>query len=505
MNKIKNKLITAFALVALILTGCSDWLDVSPRSSIDGDNLLTSEEGYKQALTGVYTLMAKTDLYGEATSMILPEALAQHWTKAPGVTNSKEILIYNLNNYNYTYSTVETYLETIWKSYYKSIVQLNDVLGNIDETSVKFSNQNKELIKGEAFGLRAFLHLDILRLWGPLPSVNGSTIAIPYVREMTNDVSELVSVSFDEVVARILADLDEAEEILGKYDPLTKYSNDILNDRTHIGSKGPNDDWHFLRQGRFNYYAVLGTKARLYMWIGDKTNAGKYAKKVIEAVNSDNSSKFSLASTSYMTTDLSKMTYVFFCEHLFGVHTTSMATNAQTLFWDGTPPRLSNLSSQMEQVFSESTTSDIRYTGSGIWTNSEINSSNYALCRKYLGATYLSSNTTFNNRTPLLRLAEMYLILLESLSLEEVKATTYLTDYVSSRGMTASLVDVAVESEEALARQLEKEYRKEFFAEGQMFYYYKRHETTAFSWPSATIVNPASFVLPKPDTQIKFE
>lgn len=500
---IKNKLIIALSFLALTLTSCSDWLDVSPRSSIDGDNLLTTENGYKQALTGVYTLMAKTDLYGEATSMILPEALAQHWTQPSAATINKGVLIYNLNSYNYSYSSVETYLANTWKSYYKAIVQTNDILNSIENSDVLFSNNNEKLIKGEALGLRAFLHLDLLRLWGPLPSAPGSTKAIPYVTIVTNNISDLASISYSEIISKIISDLDEAEKILAEYDPLTKYSNEILNDRTNVGTDGPDDDWQYLRQGRFNYYAVLGTKARLYQWIGDKANATKYAKMVIHAVNNDNQPKFTLATNSYMSEKYK--TYVFFCEHLFGVYNSNTATNAQIQFLDGTPPLLTNLTSSMALVFPESTTSDIRYTACGIWENREYNSNNYAVCRKYSGASYLSTTASFSNRTPLLRLSEMYLILMESLSLDEVKTTNYLADYISSRGMTSSLIDATVESEDALAKQLEKEYRKEFFAEGQMFYYYKRHEVTAFSWPSSRIVNPASFVLPKPDAQIKFE
>lgn len=57
---------------------------------------------------------------------------------------------------------------------------------------------------------------------------------------------------------------------------------------------------------------------------------------------------------------------------------------------------------------------------------------------------------------------------------------------------------------EKLAR-VEKEYRKEFLGEGQMFFYYKRHNQTQWSVPQTTTVPEGAFVLPKPKGQLAFE
>ena len=61
----KHLLIYMAALVGLTgITSCSDWLDVSPRTEIKADDNFESEQGFKDALTGVYLLMTGTNVYG---------------------------------------------------------------------------------------------------------------------------------------------------------------------------------------------------------------------------------------------------------------------------------------------------------------------------------------------------------------------------------------------------------------------------------------------------------
>ena len=49
--------------------------------------------------------------------------------------------------------------------------------------------------------------------------------------------------------------------------------------------------------------------------------------------------------------------------------------------------------------------------------------------------------------------------------------------------------------------QLEQEYRREFFAEGQVFYFYKRHQITQmWSKPSVEITE-SDYILPLPNTE----
>ena len=68
-----------------------------------------------------------------------------------------------------------------------------------------------------------------------------------------------------------------------------------------------------------------------------------------------------------------------------------------------------------------------------------------------------------------------------------------------------SSVDNELTDKPAVDRRLEKEYRKEFYGEGQMFYYYKRHRVEQYTWPAAFSVDAAKYVIPRPDSQLVFE
>lgn len=94
------------------------------------------------------------------------------------------------------------------------------------------------------------------------------------------------------MITCIRRDLDAAEKLLEE-DPIV-----VLPE----GEK-PEDDWQYYRQVRFNYYAVLATKARFYLWLGGEENrqkAGEYARKVVDAAYEDGTLKFPLADEAYM-------------------------------------------------------------------------------------------------------------------------------------------------------------------------------------------------------------
>ncbi|MFR1242256.1 MAG: hypothetical protein ACLSDJ_14240, partial [Butyricimonas faecihominis] len=83
------------------------------------------------------------------------------------------------------------------------------------------------------------------------------------------------------------------------------------------------------------------------------------------------------------------------------------------------------------------------------------------------------------NIVPLLRLAEMYLILVEDSPLSE--APTYFKTYRVARNLDIS-IDNSLVTEQDVINRLEKEYRKEFFGEGQMWFFYKKHNFTRVTW-----------------------
>ena len=466
---------------------CNDWLDVNPRTEMKEEDMYQSEKGFKKVMNGIYIQLASKDLYGKNTSYYFPDLLAGYWYKT---NNSTENYIMS---YLYSNSYVENVIKTIWSKYYTVIAHINDLLENLDKTDVHFTNGNKELLYGEAYGLRAFLHLDVLRLFGPVPvGASDGTNAIPYVTELTRDPSKLVSVTYGEVKRMILEDLDRAEKYLAA-DPFTLGS---MYDLNNPGGNGvnytPDDDWHYYRQTHFNIYAVDATRARFYQWIGDKTQAEIYAKKVVGVKNTDETDKFVLATNSSYTSS-EKGALVMASEHVFAVNCSDLQDiiNGVMITSSSSRPKLYLQNAWISSVY-ENPESDNRSKGGRYFQTD----GSYAYYLKY----YESGTIAATDMVPLIRLAEMYLILIENSTLTE--AREYFEIFRQARGMDFA---ISIGDETARKNQVEKEYRKDFWGEGQMFYYYKRQNKTSWSIPQSVTIPENGFVVPKPKGQSAFE
>jgi hypothetical protein len=489
-------------MLPFLLAGCSDWLDVSPRQEIKQEELYKTEDGFKSALTGVYIQVAGEKLYGRDVSFYFTDYLAQLWAPAGNVASIDN----KIPNWKFSESDVEATIEGIWKAYYTAIVQLNDILDNIDAYKAIFSNHNYELIKGEVLGLRAFLHLDLLRLFGPVPGGDATgKPAIPYAEEKTKDPNRLQTLPYEIVIAKIIRDLDAAEKLLEEVDLLVIHDNPHLNNPTGPawtdGWVAPNDLWQTFRQVRFNYYAVLGAKARYYHWIGDKTKAVTYAKRVID------SGKFRLTTTSDYTSNTAEYgrNLVMLSEHLFGVHNPNHQ-NIISSYFKSSEPRLSGSIANISNFVYESNTGDLRnadtYWSTRVYTKNNSTYTAYHFL-KYGG----NENFTDVNKIPVLRLCEMYFIVVEDSPLGEFD--TYYNDYVDARVLPVSYKSELTDEATVLTR-LAKEYRKEFYGEGQTFFFYKKHRYTSI--PRATadgnFAVPGdyqNYEIPRPKSQTMFD
>lgn len=468
-------------------SSCNDWLDVNPRTEMKEEDMYQSEKGFKNVMNGIYMQLASRNLYGKNTTYYFPDLLAGYWYKT---NNSTENYIMS---YAYSQSDVEGVIGTIWSKYYTAIAHINDLLENLDNTGVNFTYGNKELLYGEAYGLRAFLHLDLLRLFGPVPAeATDAAVAIPYVTELTRDPSKLVSVTYGEVKKWMLDDLDRAEKYLAE-DPFVQGSmSDLNNPGSSSAGYSPEDSWHYYRQTHFNTYAVEATRARLYQWIGDKDLAMEYAQKVVGAKNADGSNKFALATNSTYT-DAAKGALVMACEHVFAVNSSDLQNiiSGVLITSSSSRPDLYLQNSWIASVY-ENPESDNRGKGGRYFRTD----GSYAYYLKY----YESGSIEATDMVPLIRLGEMYLILIENAPLNEAQG--YFETFRQARGMDFA---VSIGDETARTNQVEKEYRKDFWGEGQMFYFYKRQNKTSWNVPQSVTVPANGFVVPKPQGQTVFE
>lgn len=493
MNKYISMTILA---TSMLLTSCSDWLDVSPKTEERESEVFSSEEGYRQAISGVYVLLGQSSLYGLQASMYVPEFLAHTWTIPAESTDASA---YYLARNDYSNSKVETTLDNLWSKYYNAIANVNNIIQHIDNTNVHFAGKRKQIMAGEMYGLRAFLHLDLMRFFGPVPeNADGSKACIPYSKELTTDVAKLKTETYDEVKSDILADLDKAESLLAETDPYV--TNAKCGDPGNNRSDASLEEDDLYRQLRFNYWAVLGTKARLYYWIGDKEKAVEYAEKVIAAKDASNTQIFTLCDENFFTKN-SNGPLNMKSEHLFGAYNSNFTTEIFTPYYGKSSPLFSQKEEYVATAYESSLyPDDIRNKGTRYWATAQDDGSTTTSYHYYK---YTNKGAVYGRYTvPLLRLSEMYFIVFEDAALSDMMS--YFTTWRLARGLDSS-IDATLTSESTVKARMEKEWRKEFMGEGQMFFFYKKHNTQTYTWPTTYELPTGAYVLPQPKSQSIYE
>lgn len=156
--------------------------------------------------------MCDKSLYGRELTFDIVDMLAGYYN----------IQMYNhINWYEYSYadptnsfavSYCAGYIENFWNNIYAQIANINSLLETIDGNKGVFSDDNYNLIKGEALGLRAYLHFDLLRLFAEAYSTGKDKEAIPYVTKLTSSVTPLFTQ--EDAITMILEDL-KSQDVTG--------------------------------------------------------------------------------------------------------------------------------------------------------------------------------------------------------------------------------------------------------------------------------------------------
>lgn len=127
----------------------------------------------------------------------------------------------------------------------------------------------------------------------------------------------------------------------------------------------------------------------------------------------------------------------------------------------------------------------------------KISSTNYLL----LKFTYVP-NSSFKDRMPVITLPEMYYIMAECYNEKNdpVTAASYLNTVRTNRGISIfyKLPDTLTKPD--VAAEIQREYRKEFVSEGQLFYFYKRRGNISIPG-TAKVMDKSIYVLPIPQLE----
>ena len=462
------KYILVMPLLAVFFSSCNDWLDVQPRSQVEDNELFETESGYKEALAGVYSSMLSSSTYGKEMTYGFMDVLAHEWD------------FYYASQYDdatafdYEAAFPTNYIRGIWSNGYSGIANANNLLAHIDERPSLFSADNHDVIKGEALALRAFMHFDLLRCFGVSYAVNPEQPAIPYCTALSYRVFPQLKVK--EVAQAVLTDLLAAEDLLKAADP-------IVTGREITESI---DNGYLLnRQLHLNYYAVKAIEARVYMWMGRYNEALEAANKVMDC------GQFEWATVANMQAGYDRSMAT---EQLFALNNLTLKADiADEFFSDNSPYSFAITRDRLLDYF-DNATQDYRFTF--LFKAGSATHANNRYIMKYDEPS--GNNSYFNYKMPLVRLPEMYLIRSEveyrNGDKEAAKSTLNLL-------RTARNLPPLNELPDDYYLELIREYRREFLAEGQLFFLYKRLNRSNILFADIDAVAEKVYTFPLPITE----
>lgn len=461
--------------ILLLATSCNKYLDVKPEDRFLDSQIYGNRTSIQNALNSVYLNMAKTNLYGENLSSTTIDVLAQLY---PCLLTGD--VHYSLARYNYTEANARAKLQQSWNSSYTAILNLNLFLHNVEPGTGILPDNEKDLMVGEAYALRAFLAFDMLRLFGPVYSVNPGALSVPYPVTPGTEISALLPASA--VADSVLSDLQKAEQLLVA-DPV----------RTE-GVKAADLDETFFRyrNRRMNYYAVRALLARVKLYRGDKAGALQDAVAVINEA----SRWFPWSPSGSSSPGVAKPDRTFSSEVIFSVENSHMYTSQSTWFYAGNASALLPLPSRLNTIYNNYP-NDFRYRI--CWEVDNTTSNTEKAFVKYADVT--DKTASFRFLQPLVRMSEMYYIAAEC-EPDLSKAETYFNTVLVNRGLPNTVLTAD------RLPQLRGEYEKEFWGEGQLFFLYKRLNLASIpSGSSATgtvSMDAAKYVPPLPLSETEY-
>lgn len=486
MKNIRN--ITFSILGLFAISACSsDWLDETSTLQIRAEKQFQTEEGFKDALIGVYISMTRPEMYSKDMTWYLVDLLSRQYADLPPLARYE-----NIQQFNYATSRSTGQIDNIWQKSYNTIANINSALYYIDKNKEVLNPLNYSLIKGELLGLRAFIHFDLLRLFGlgNLTQRNlNSEFTIPYVTSNSKEITP--SRPYGETFTLLQNDLNQAAELLKK-DPIYIHNTNSSEHFSEVNREGFYDD----REQRMNYYAVRALQARSLLWMGNDQEIDQAKIAALEVIEE---APFQLiTSENYLVSN----DPILYPEVLFTLNVNGLANLSNPLL-------NANSETNYDAVFiSETDASEIYETQNvnvGI-ADVRYNTMLTSQTRGLVSIKLLQRNVTMHpNQVPLMKLAEMYYIMAEYFIGEQdtAQAVFYLNKVRSSRGILDELPITL--TPEQLDEELQKEYRKEFISEGQLFFFYKRlGKTTIPGVPTTVEVNDNIYVLPLPDNELEF-
>lgn len=196
------KKIWFYSIIALLLSGCENFLDTENLTKKDNSNFPKTAADAETALTGIYALLREMTPGEDGQSFFLTsELLSDDRFGGGGPDDRRMHAVDRLKKVD------DNMFADVWKQDYRGIYRCNMLLGSLD--AMVWENEDvRKKIEGQTHFLRAYFYFDLCRLFGTVPLITSV------------DPVNSPRATAEELYALIASDLKTAIEQL----PSTKYN-----------------------------------------------------------------------------------------------------------------------------------------------------------------------------------------------------------------------------------------------------------------------------------------
>ncbi|MDR1273450.1 MAG: RagB/SusD family nutrient uptake outer membrane protein [Odoribacteraceae bacterium] len=503
----KTRLILILTIAGLTFASCEKWLTVGSLTQVTEEEMFSSDEGFHSALAGIYIGMTTEELYGQRLTWHMLDFLAHYYAQV--ISGSSDVYLHT-HQYQYVTSSVTG----VWSGLYNLIANCNNILEHLELNKDQLNPVNYQLVKGEALALRAFFHLDLMRLYGfgglKNRDVSGK-FAIPYMTVYSKEI--IPQRPYAETFALLKKDLRDACALLWGENGENCYRHTRDNAFFDEGPNGKDNEFftYYTQQAspRVDYYVARAILARALMWEGNPADHAEVLEIVDEWIDTREANNWDWVTRSRVTTStLSERDKIFTQEHLWHLHVRNFRYIIDTWLDASNPGGAYNgeviylLQPVAREIFEVSQgndvgLSDFRYSYLLQAQGSQMN--NYATLKLHQNLGDLSID--YKDLIPLISTPELYYMKAEIFA-EQGNLPLAVECLNAVRGARGIINDLDPALSYAEVRdEILKEYRKEYVSLGQLFYFYKRWNVpTVLGYASP--MTDAEYVLPYPDEEV---
>lgn len=194
-----NKIYIILTIIGLTITSCNkDFLEVEPKGQFLSENYYSNEAQAFSALVGVYDVLRKNSGGFENMIAMMNAGSDDHYAGGGGPSDGAGIQGFS----NYTLNPT-IMPGSFWSNYYQGINRANTLLQKLpDITDLKDQDAKRNRFAAECKALRAFYYFNLVNMFKNIP-----LILEPIT---TNTIYDVVQAQPAEVFAQIEKDLNEA-------------------------------------------------------------------------------------------------------------------------------------------------------------------------------------------------------------------------------------------------------------------------------------------------------